>query len=123
MIKLTYCLRRLPHLSREAFQDYWLNHHGPLVRAHATALRLKRYVQSHTLAEADQDPLRASRGGPVAFDGIAELWWNSREDFEASFTTPEGREAGRILLQDEQHFIDMKNSPIMLSHEKTLVQD
>ncbi|HBT35125.1 MAG TPA: EthD family reductase, partial [Hyphomonas sp.] len=23
MIKLTFCLRRLPHLSREEFQRYW----------------------------------------------------------------------------------------------------
>ena len=38
MIKLVFCLRRLPHLSREAFQRYWLDSHGPLVRklAHAT---------------------------------------------------------------------------------------
>ena len=31
MIKLTFCLHRLPHLSREAFQDYWFNNHAQLV--------------------------------------------------------------------------------------------
>ena len=31
MLKLTFCLHRLPGMSREDFQDYWYNQHGPLV--------------------------------------------------------------------------------------------
>ena len=31
MIKLTFCLRRLPHLTREEFQTYWREQHAPLV--------------------------------------------------------------------------------------------
>ncbi|MFT5776135.1 EthD domain-containing protein, partial [Hyphomonas sp.] len=30
MIKLSFCLRRLPHLSREDFQTYWREQHAPL---------------------------------------------------------------------------------------------
>ncbi|MGH7417889.1 MAG: EthD domain-containing protein, partial [Candidatus Rokuibacteriota bacterium] len=48
MIKLVFCLRRLPNLSREEFQRYWLDTHGPLVRQLAPALGVKRYVQVHT---------------------------------------------------------------------------
>ena len=33
MIKLTFCLVRLPHLSREAFQRYWFETHAPLVES------------------------------------------------------------------------------------------
>ena len=45
MIKLTFCLRRLPHLSREEFQAYWRETHAPLVAERAevlggTAMRL-----------------------------------------------------------------------------------
>ena len=40
MIKLTFCLIRLPHLTREAFQDYWLNTHGPLVASVKQPLRI-----------------------------------------------------------------------------------
>ena len=47
MIKLTFCLRRRPDLSREAFYDYWLNQHAPLVRRHQSALRMRRYIQLH----------------------------------------------------------------------------
>ena len=38
MIKLTFCLRRLPHLSREEFQRYWREQHAPLVAKHAKTL-------------------------------------------------------------------------------------
>ena len=31
MIRITFLLRRKAELSLEAFQDYWLNEHGPLV--------------------------------------------------------------------------------------------
>ncbi len=49
MIKLTFCLIRLPHLTRAEFQDYWLNRHGPLVASVKDALRIRRYVQTHSL--------------------------------------------------------------------------
>ena len=81
MIKLVFCLRRLPHLSREQFQRYWLDSHGPLVRQLAPALGLKRYVQVHTVRSAFNDALRAHRGAPDDFDGVAELWWESVDDF------------------------------------------
>jgi len=35
MVKLVFCLTRLPHLSREEFQRYWRERHGPLVRESA----------------------------------------------------------------------------------------
>ena len=46
MIKLTFCLTRASHLTREPFQRYWLESHGPLVRSFAPALRIKRYVRA-----------------------------------------------------------------------------
>lgn len=73
MVKLSFCLRRLPHLSREQFQDYWRNQHGPLVLRHARALGFKRYVQVHTLDTPMNAALRASREAPEEFDGMAEV--------------------------------------------------
>src|SRR5208283_4952007 len=49
MIKLTFALTRLPHLTREAFQTYWLETHAPLVASVKEALRIRRYVQLHSL--------------------------------------------------------------------------
>lgn len=121
MIKLVFCLRRLPELSRREFQRYWLENHGPLVRKHAEALRLARYVQLHTDHDEINEALRASRNAPEAYDGVAELWWASRADLDAALATPEGQEAGRALLADERRFIDLENSPLFVGDEKPLV--
>ena len=121
MIKLTFCLVRAPHLSREEFQHYWLERHGPLVRSLAPVLRITRYVQSHTLTTPLAAVLRRSRGAPEGYDGVAELWWDSLDDLVAGGATPEGREAGRRLLEDERRFIDLARSPLWLSEEHALV--
>src|SRR4051795_9544126 len=53
VIKLVFCLRRKPTLSREDFQAYWREIHAPLVAERAEVLQIRRYVQSHSLpAEA-----------------------------------------------------------------------
>ena len=76
MIKLTFCLTRLAHLSRAEFQDYWRNHHAPLVKSFQDELKIKRYVQVHALADELSEGLRGPRGAPHGYDGIAELWWD-----------------------------------------------
>ncbi len=61
MVKLIYCITRKPGMSVDEFQRYWRETHGPLVRRHATTLRIRRYVQTHTLEDGVQEALRASR--------------------------------------------------------------
>lgn len=122
MIKLMFCLRRLPHLSAAEFQDYWLNRHGPLVRSVAATLKIRRYVQSHTLAEPRLDGIGNARGTVVpAYDGVAELWLDDVEAVLASGMTEEGRAAGQLLLEDEQRFIDLPNSPLYFVQEQEIV--
>ena len=121
MVKLVFCLRRLPQLSRADFQRYWREKHGPLVRRHAAALRIRRYVQLHTREDALNDVLRASRGGPEPYDGIAELWWDSREDLQAATASPEGQRASLELLEDERRFIDLGRSPLWIAEEHPVV--
>lgn len=115
MIVLTFCLRRASHLSLQQFQQYWLETHGPLVRSLLPAIKASRYMQLH----ANQDPtgsmLAQVRGAPAAFDGIAQMWWDSQSDFDASLSSSEGRAAGRALLADERNFIDLTQSPIWLN--------
>lgn len=117
MLKLTFCLRRLPRLSQAEFQDYWLNKHGPLVRRLQPALGMVRYVQVHGRSDALGEGMRKVRGAPEPYDGIAELWWASEDGFRASGRTAEGREAGRLLLEDEAKFIDLARSPLWLNSE------
>ena len=121
MMKLVFCLRRLPHLSRAEFQRYWHETHGPLVRRHAATLRIRRYAQVHTLDDPLQDALRASRGGPEAYDGVAELWWDDRAALEAALAEPAAQAAARELLEDERRFIDLARSPLFVARERPVV--
>jgi uncharacterized protein (TIGR02118 family) len=122
VLKLTFCLRRLPNLSLKEFQDYWLNRHGPLVRHLQPALGMVRYVQVHRRSDSLGDGARAVRRAPEPYDGIAELWWESEEAFRGSGRTPEGREAGRLLLEDEAKFIDLVRSPLWLNTEHVVYE-
>jgi uncharacterized protein (TIGR02118 family) len=120
VLKLTFCLHRLPGLSREEFQRYWRETHGPLVRRHAAALGLLRYVQVHAGHDELGVALRSSRGGPEPYDGVAELWWRDRAGFEAALATPEAQRAGAELLADEKSFIDLARSPLWIGEEHEL---
>jgi len=121
MVKLTFCLRRLPHLSRAEFQKYWLESHGPLVRERAAAIGMVRYVQLHTAHDEANRMLRASRGGPEAFDGVAELWFESVEAMGAGMADETGRRAAAELLADEKKFIDLERSPLWLADAHPIV--
>ena len=90
---------------------------GALVKKHAAAVGAKRYVQSHTLEDDANGGLRASRGATLAFDGIAEIWWESRDALTAALSRPEGQAAGDELLEDERKFIDPTRSSLFLTEE------
>jgi uncharacterized protein (TIGR02118 family) len=119
-IKVVYCLRRKPGVSREEFQRYWLGEHGPKVTAVAAAIGMRRYVQSHTLETPLNAAVAASRGGLEAYDGVMEGWWDSEEDVAAALSSPEGQAAARGLLEDEAQFIDFARSPIFFTHEHVM---
>ena len=121
MIKVVFCLRRLPHLSLEDFQRYWREQHGPLVRQHAEALRMRRYVQCHTLDVPATNALRQSRGTGEPYDGAAEVWWESLEDLAAALNTLEGRQADQALREDESRFIDLKRSTAYFVDEQVII--
>jgi len=117
MIRLEYLLRRRTDLSRADFQSYWREKHGPLVAKHAVTLRIKKYVQVHTLDDPLNEALREPRGAMEPFDGAAELWWGKPEDLLDAIETADGQHAAQELLDDERNFIDLPRSPLWLAYE------
>ena len=120
MIKLSFCLHRLPHLTREAFQKYWHETHAPLVAKNRGALRIRRYVQMHSATTELNDLIRAGRSAPEMYDGVAELWWDSFDDLRLATQSPEGQTAGLELLEDERRFIDLARSPLFFGEERPI---
>ena len=117
MIKLVMCLTRHPDMTREEFQDYWLNRHGPFFQENAGAMRAKRYVQSHTLDTPLNEGMRSSRGMVPECDGVAEVWFESEEDLIEGMSSPEGQKLGAALLEDEKNFVDHSRSSAFIVRE------
>lgn len=115
--RLTYPLHRVAGMSREEFQHYWWNTHGPLVREHAVP-RLRRYVQVHTNADAEQLAGRDDRQAPEPYDGVAILWYDDALPGRA----PEDRERiGALIQEDERKFIDQSRSPVWFGREIVII--
>ena len=118
MIRLTYLLRRKPGMSLESFQDYWRLEHGPLVAGHAGRLDLLAYVQVHTIPDEDHGRLTGRRGEmEPPYDGVSEMWWESREALAAATRSESGQVADHELIADERSFIDVENSPMWFNYE------
>ncbi|MDP5239051.1 EthD domain-containing protein [Uliginosibacterium sp. 31-16] len=122
MIKMIFCARRHPSLSREAFLDYWLNQHGPLFLKHAADYRALRYVQSHTLAIPLNEAIRASRGAAPEYDGVGEIWWASEEDFRAAVSSEAVQKLRNMFVEDEARFIDLASSSVFFTAEHVLLE-
>jgi uncharacterized protein (TIGR02118 family) len=122
MIKVTFALRRREDLSMEEFHTYWLERHAPLVRRHAQALGIRRYVQSQTVATVLDGPLRGARSlDPEPFDGLAEIYFDSVQAVAAVLATEQGQAIGAELVADEREFIDLDRSPIWITEEHLIV--
>jgi uncharacterized protein (TIGR02118 family) len=121
VVKLVFVIRRREDLPPEEFHRYWLEEHGPLARELLEGLGARRYVQSHTLTTDLQAALAATRGTADAFDGLAEIWWDSLDAMLAASTSDEGRRAGQTLMEDEARFIDFERSSLFLAEEHPIL--
>jgi uncharacterized protein (TIGR02118 family) len=123
MIKAVVLLRKLPHLSDEEFRRFWLEEHGPLVRSHAKARRIRKYVQVHPTGSDVLDDIVQRRGGyAVACDGIAEIYWDSLDDILAAGRSPEGQRAQAEIVEHERQFLQLPSLQIYLGREHVFVE-
>ncbi len=102
MIALIVAAKRKAGLSREDFEDHWLNRHGQLVLSVPEFARyLKRYVLYPYDREAEGQALVL--GGESEYDGVGELWFESHAAMVAAFNEPRYLE---IIRPDEDLFLD-----------------
>lgn len=122
MIKLVFTIHRREGMTREEFQRYWREEHAELVKLHASALGIRRYIQTHARDTDMDETISGARGSePRFYDGVAELWWDGIEDLVAAATSEAGLIAGQALLEDESRFIDLARSPLWLGEEHVVI--
>jgi uncharacterized protein (TIGR02118 family) len=98
MIKIVLLLHRRPDLSVEDFRRHWHEVHRPLLER---LPGLRRLVLNHVLPGPD--------GAAPPFDGIAEDWFDSVEDMQAAFASPEAQ----AVTADVVTFLDMSRFQIL----------
>ncbi len=120
MFKISFFIRRKPGLTRDDFQEHWRNHHAALIKKHAAAFGIRRYVQTHAIPHPKNEP---SEVFPEPFDGVAELWFESPERLALWFdnATPESKAAGKEIRADERTFIDRARSPFVIGEEIPII--
>jgi hypothetical protein len=87
-------------------------------------IRIRRYVQSHPLAPEVNAAYAAARGMDLDDlpDGIAEAWWDSPEDMDAAFASDQGQRAAKLMLEDEEEFLDYSRCIAFLTEEKSIIE-
>jgi uncharacterized protein (TIGR02118 family) len=120
MIKFVMIITRHPDMTREQFQDYWINSHGPFFMKNAGDMRAKKNVQSHTVDTPLNEGLRNSRSMMPEYDGVAEVWFESEDDLIEGMSSPEGQKLSVALLEDESNFIDHSKSSAFIVREHEL---
>ncbi len=78
MFKAMILLTRRADLTHEAWVGWWLDEHAPLA---AQLPNLRRAVFNVVEEGADE----------AGVDGVSELWFDRRADFEAAYATEIGR--------------------------------
>jgi len=65
--------------------------------------------------------MRDSRGAPIFnFDGMAEIWWRSKEEMLNIRASTAAKKIIQLLLDDENQFVDHSQSLIWYSNERII---
>lgn len=97
MFKAIILLKRREDMDRAAFEAWWLGAHAPLARQLPGVRRI-----TFNLTE---------EGSP--FDGVSELWFDSREDFIGAYET----EIGKSVAADSMAHVSDRQRMLVTEHE------
>ena len=103
-VKIVIDIWKRPDLSTAEFSARWRAQHADLVRQHAAALGICKYVQNHRDPAAKFD-FAELRGWQPAPDGVTEMWWPSSEAMSWALTSPEAVAAVAAIRLDEEEFV------------------
>jgi uncharacterized protein (TIGR02118 family) len=108
MYKMIFGAKRRPGMSREDFGHYWTHEHAEKAMK---VPGIRRYV-------INLAPDLSGSGREMAYDGFAEVWFESEEAMRASARSPEIR----VVLDDEQNLFDLSTRFSVIVQEHVMVE-
>ena len=125
LVKFVFTLRHPTSMSLQEAQHYWLTVHGPVWRNCIAGIGIGvspsnlRYFQVHRFDHELADQLREARGTQAEpYTGVAEIWWPRAPVGESH---AEDATRGRLIMEDERKFIDIKRSAVQLTKERQFI--
>lgn len=113
MFKQICFFRKRPDMSLDAFMDYYENQHSQLAKKMGAKPALPnavRYVRRYLTPE--RNPV-TGEVHDCGYDCIMEIWWNSREDFEASQRIISDPARLPMTMEDEKKLFASHANPIV----------
>jgi uncharacterized protein (TIGR02118 family) len=109
MIKFVASMRRRADLTHEEFVNYHKTKHAPLFMSLPEVKQhVRRYVQSHPI------PVDLPGLAQSAYDGLTEIWFDDIDGLKGVFASDAYL---AIIRPDEQQFIAMDHSDVMITVE------
>ena len=99
--KILLFMKRRPGMSKEAFQDYYENHHAPLCEKYTSGVKryLRRFLTPHVNPETGADD-------ELQFDVITELWFEDEAVFRATVEYLSTSIMPDEVVEDEKQLFD-----------------
>lgn len=108
MYKMIFGAKRKPGMSREEFGRYWTTTHADLARS---VPGIARYV-------INLAPDLSGSGFEPAYDGFAEVWFDSEEAMKASARS----EQIRVVLADEKNLFEVSTRFSVIVQEHVMIE-
>ena len=112
MFKQICFFKKRPDMSADEFMDYYENQHSQLSKRMGLKPAIPnatRYVRRYLVPEKNPVTGQVHDAG---YDCIMEIWWNSREDFEASQRLIASPERLPHTIEDEKKLFASSANPI-----------
>ena len=117
MIKQVVFLKKRDGLTMQEFMDYYEHQHSQLsarTGAKPPLPNAQRYVRRYVTPE--KNPLTGEIIHP-GYDCIMEIWWNTREDFEAAMKGLADPAMLEIRKADERNLFATNSNPVCIVEE------
>jgi len=118
MIKFVALLKKKDGMSREAFIEYYENHHVPLIQeCIPSILEYRRsYVMPEHMFVAGHNVEVAPP--PPPFDAITELWFSDMGKYQEMYAATADPAVGGRIMHDEENFLDRSQMTMFLVEER-----
>jgi hypothetical protein len=116
MIKQVVFLKKRPDMTMNEFMDYYENQHSQMARRIGKPVMpaAQRYVRRYISPE--KNPVTGEVIHP-GYDCIMEIWWNNRDDFEASMKRISDPERLPYTIEDEKKLFATHSNPVCTVEE------